>query len=73
MKTPVYRVSAKFQIRLPKAVCARLGLKAGDFVRYVVDGQCAVIKRVEIEAGIDPFGTFGEWASEADEDAYGSL
>ena len=73
MKGPVYRVSARFQISLPKAVCARLGLKAGDFVRYVVDGQRTVIERVEIDARNDPFATFDEWASEADDDAYGWL
>jgi antitoxin PrlF len=69
----VSRITAKGQTVIPKAICDKLKLKPGDFVRYVMEGTCVTIERAKIEAEHDPFATFGEWSSEADEDAYSSL
>jgi len=73
MNAPVSRLTSKAQTVIPKAVRDRLGLKPGDLVRYVIEGKRVVIERARTEAEDDPFAAFGEWASEADEDAYGSL
>lgn len=58
---------------IPKTVREKLGLKPGDLLRYVMDGDRVVIERVIEQGEDDPFATFTEWASEADEHAYKSL
>jgi len=73
MTAPVSRITSKSQTVIPKAVRDRLGLKPGDLVRYVVEGNRVTIERAKTEAEDDPFATFSEWSSKADEDAYGSL
>jgi antitoxin PrlF len=72
MKAPVSRISSGFRTIIPKALRQRLGLKPGDFVRYVVEGRRVVVERAKVEAD-DPLANFDEWASEADESAYDSL
>ena len=73
MNAPVSRITSKAQTVIPKTVRDRLGLKPGDLVRYVIEGKRVTIERARTEAEDDPFATFGEWASDADEAAYGSL
>jgi antitoxin PrlF len=73
MNAPVSRITSKSQTVIPKTVRDRLGLKPGDLVRYVVEGNRVTIERAKTEAEDDPFATFSEWSSKADEDAYGSL
>jgi antitoxin PrlF len=73
MNAPVSRITSKAQTVIPKAVRDKLGLKPGDLVRYVMEGKRVLIERAKIEGEDDPFATFSEWSSEADEDAYGSL
>lgn len=71
MNAPVSRITSKSQTVIPKAVREKLGLQPGDLLRYRVEGSDVIIERVETQD--DPFATFTEWASEADEKAYGSL
>jgi antitoxin PrlF len=73
MNAPVSRITSKAQTVIPKAVRDKLGLKPGDLVRYVVEGNRVTIERAKTEAEDDPFATFSEWSSKADEDAYDSL
>jgi antitoxin PrlF len=73
LNAPVSRITSKAQTVIPKAVRDRLGLKPGDLVRYVIQGKRISIERARTEAEDDPFATFDEWASDADEKAYGSL
>jgi antitoxin PrlF len=73
MNAPVSRITSKSQTVIPKAVRDKLGLKPGDLVRYVVEGDRVTIERAKTQAEDDPFATFSEWSSKADEDAYGSL
>jgi antitoxin PrlF len=73
MNAPISRITSKAQTVIPKAVREKLGLKPGDLVRYVFEGKRVVIERAGNTAEDDPFATFTEWASEADEKAYGSL
>ena len=73
MNAPMSRITSKAQTVIPKAVREKLGLKPGDVVRYVFEGKRVVIERASNTVEDDPFATFTEWASEADEKAYGSL
>jgi antitoxin PrlF len=73
MNAPISKLTSKAQTVIPKRVRERLGLKPGDQLRYLfVEGR-VVIERVKPEAEDDPFSTFTEWASEADDNAYKSL
>jgi antitoxin PrlF len=73
MNAPISKLTSKAQTVIPKEVRQRLGLKPGDLLRYVFDGHRVVIERVKNDFEDDPFATFTEWASEADERAYKSL
>jgi antitoxin PrlF len=70
---PVSKLTSKAQTVIPREVRDRLGLKPGDFVRYVFDGKKVTIERALAEGEDDPFATFAEWAGAADEKAYGGL
>ena len=56
---------------LPRAVQKRLKLRHGDRVRYRATEAGVLIEKAAAED--DPFAAFSEWASEADEKAYGRL
>ena len=73
MNAPVSKLTSKAQTVNPKAVREKLGLKPGDLVRYVFEGKRVVIERAPTDIEDDPFASFAEWASEADEEAYRSL
>jgi antitoxin PrlF len=73
MNAPVSRITSKAQTVIPKAVRERLKLKPGDLLRYVFDGKRVVIEKANTSAEDDPFASFNEWSSEADERAYKSL
>jgi antitoxin PrlF len=66
------KVSVKSQTVLPRAVRAKLGVKPGDTLRYRLTDEGVLIDKAPNEAD-DPFATFSEWSSEADEKAYGKL
>lgn len=68
----ISRITSKAQTTIPRAVRAALGLKAGDSVAYVIEGEHVVMKRADA-AHDDPFATFTEWAGEADAEAYAGL
>jgi antitoxin PrlF len=73
MDAHVSKLTSKAQTVIPKAVREKLGLRPGDLVRSVFEGEHVVIDRAPTGIGEDPFATFTEWASEADEKAYRSL
>ena len=66
-------LTSKSQTVIPKEVRQRMGLKAGDSVRYVVKGRKVEIEKVTAGDGFDPFSTFTEWYSEADANAFDDL
>jgi antitoxin PrlF len=73
MNAPVSKITSKSQTVIPKAVREKLGLRPGDLLRYKLEKNGVTIERVHDEMQDDPFATFTEWASEADERAYKSL
>lgn len=66
------KVSVKSQTVIPRVVRERLGLQAGDKLRYRMTEDGVLIDKAPTEAD-DPFAAFGEWSSEADEKAYAGL
>jgi antitoxin PrlF len=66
------KVSVKSQTVIPREVRERLQLKPGDTLRYRVTNDGILLDKAT-EAGDDPFASFSEWTSEADEKAYGRL
>jgi antitoxin PrlF len=66
------RVSVKSQTVIPREVRERLQLKPGDTLRYRVTDHGILLDKAT-EAGDDPFASFSEWTSEADEKACGGL
>jgi antitoxin PrlF len=72
-KTVYSKVSVKSQTVLPVEVRARLGVKPGDRLRYVIDEAGVRIERGAPIEDDDPFATFTEWASDADDEAYADL
>jgi len=50
-----------------------LRLKEGDEIIYAIDGDRVILTRAPKEHADDPFATFGEWASDADRQAYAGL
>jgi antitoxin PrlF len=73
LPTTFSRVSVKSQTVIPRAVRERLGLQAGDRVRYRLTDDGVLIDKAPASEADDPFATFTEWSSKADEKAYGGL
>lgn len=66
------RITSKAQTTIPSAVRKALGLREGDLVSYRIKDGRVIMTRAE-PAVEDPFGTFSEWDSAADRDAYGGF
>nr|WP_279184679.1 type II toxin-antitoxin system PrlF family antitoxin [Acetobacter syzygii] len=68
------RLTSKSQTTIPQAVRATLGLQPGDEIGYIVENGQVILTRVLATAEQDdPFATFGEWNSVADQQAYAGL
>jgi antitoxin PrlF len=67
------KVSVKSQTVIPRAVREQLGLRPGDMLRYRLTGGGVLIDKAPANEADDPFATFTEWSSEADEKAYADL
>jgi antitoxin PrlF len=72
-KYVVSKVSVKSQTVLPRVVRERLGIGPGDRLRYLFDAEGVRIEKESQREDDDPFIVFTEWASEADDEAYGDL
>src|SRR5690606_1602193 len=68
------KLTSKAQTTIPQPVRAALKLQEGDELLYVVEGDRVILTKARRGALVDdPFRTFSEWHSEADEKAYGGL
>jgi antitoxin PrlF len=65
------RVTSKSQLVLPKAVREQLGVRPGDFLVFEYGPDGVRIEKAPSED--DPFATFDEWTSAADDEAYRNL
>ncbi len=67
------KLTSKAQTTIPQSVRAALHLKEGDEIAYAIEDGRVVMTRVSVVRVEDPFGTFKEWSSEADQRAYADL
>ncbi len=67
------RLTSKAQTTIPQAVRAALRLTDGDTLAYAIEGDRVVLTKATPAREDDPFRTFDEWSSEADERAYADL
>lgn len=76
-KLSVSSLTTKFQATIPADVRARLQLKAGDKIRFVVNeaGEVVVKKAPSLDGGYLAAveQTLSEWNSPEDEEAFGDL
>lgn len=74
LKMITSKLTSKAQTTIPRAVRAALRLEEGDELLYeIVDRRVIVTKVLRDKVPDDRFGTFDEWHSKADEQAYGDL
>jgi antitoxin PrlF len=64
------RVTSKSQLVLPKDVRDQLDVRPGDTLVFHYDKRGV---RIEKAPQDDPFATFDEWSSAADDEAYRDL
>ena len=70
----VSKLTSKAQTTIPQPVRAALGLEPGDELLYeIIDGRVILTKARRGTTTDDPFRTFEEWNSEADNRAYADL
>jgi antitoxin PrlF len=67
------KLTSKAQTTIPAPVRTALGLKAGDELVYSVEGERVILMKGARRPVDDPFATFKEWSSDADQRAYGEL
>ena len=65
------KLSSKSQIVVPRDVREQLHLGPGDEVIFRVGPHGVTIQKAPTED--DPFGTFKEWSSAEDDEAYADL
>ena len=67
------KLTSKSQAVIPKAVRQKLGLRAGDRIRYRMHGKQVFIEKATKHPADDPFIAFDEWASAKDDKAFADL
>lgn len=67
------KISSKAQTTIPLAVREALRVRKGDAIAYHIEAGRVIMTRSSAAAADDPFGAFGEWASENDSKAYDRL
>lgn len=72
-ETIISTLTSKSQTVIPKAVRTRMGLKSGDYIRYVIKGDRVEIEKLTDKESPNPFAAFTEWSSAADEKAFRHL
>lgn len=71
-KSIVSKVTSKSQTVIPAVIREKLGIGPGDLLRYVETADGILIEKARTIDN-DPFATFSEWATEADDNAYADL
>jgi len=66
------KITSKSQTVIPAVIREKLGVGPGDVLRYVETADGIVIEKARVIEE-DPFATFSEWATEADDKAYADL
>jgi antitoxin PrlF len=67
------KLTSKAQTTIPLPVRTALRLGAGDDLAYTIEGDRVILTKAEKAPADDPFATFSEWSSEADQLGYAGL
>jgi antitoxin PrlF len=67
------KLTSKAQTTIPQAVRNRLGVRESDTLGFAFEGDKVVLMKAPAAPVEDPFATFSEWESEADQRAYAGL
>ena len=67
------KLTSKAQTTIPQAIRLALQLHEGDEIAYAIEGEMVIIRKAPRKMADDPFGTFIEWESDADQKAYAGL
>lgn len=68
------KLTSKSQTTIPVSVRRALELQPGDELEYeIVNGRVILTKADRPSTPEDPFATFDEWGSQADQEAYADL
>ena len=76
MQTQISKLTKKYQTTIPAAVRKILHLKVGDAVSFDIDGDNVSLRKarpVDYAFTQALEDTLGEWATDADEEAYREL
>ena len=73
MTVQLSKLTSKAQTVIPREIRAKLDLKPGDVVRYRLTDAGVVIDKLPPQSEEDALASFSEWASSADDRAYGDL
>jgi antitoxin PrlF len=66
------KLTSKSQTVLPRAIRRKLSVGPGDMLAYIETDHGILIEKARVIED-DPFTTFTEWATEADDKAYADL
>lgn len=69
----ISKLTSKAQTTIPQPVRKALHLREGDELIYEIEGERVILRKAVRQTAEDPFGTFSEWESAADQRAYGKL
>ena len=72
-KSVTAKLSVKSQTVVPREVRKRLGVGPGDRLRYIIDESGVRLEKDARGDEEDPFASFVEWSSAADDEAYADL
>lgn len=69
----ISRLSSKGQTTIPRSVRQALNLGERDSLEFELRDGYVILRKARQHQGEDPFASFEEWASEADQRAYADL
>jgi antitoxin PrlF len=67
------KLTSKAQTTIPLPVRTALRLAPGDELAYIIEGDRVVLTKADKVPADDPFATFSEWATDADQRGYAEL
>ena len=76
MQTVIGKLTKKYQVIIPKAVRAKLDLKAGDVIAFEIENEEIKVRKarsIDIEFSSALVPALSDWESQNDEEAYNDL
>jgi antitoxin PrlF len=67
------KLTSKAQTTIPLPVRTALRLSPGDELAYIIEGDRVVLTKADKVPADDPFATFSEWSTDADQRGYAEL